>query len=197
MGTASSSSEVFTGGVWVPGPSMDTTTFWSSSGLTGTRGHCQVTVGSEVIIAGGYTDRGRYTKQTFSWDGNSWTELGDMKINRVSHACVELGGYVYAIGGESEPSGNYGQSIEKLDLHTGEWTEGPELLYPDPIYGSRKPFSEVSALNIFGELYIVGGLGDNGGKVYKLVGNTFQLVANTGYHGYRDLGHTPPILTGE
>ena len=50
--TQFSSTEVFSGGAWIPGPSMDQGTFWSSSGLTGTGGHCQVTVGSEVIIAG-------------------------------------------------------------------------------------------------------------------------------------------------
>ena len=50
--TRHTSSELYTGGSWTAGPVLDTTTFWSSSGLNGLSHHCQVTVGSKVIVAG-------------------------------------------------------------------------------------------------------------------------------------------------
>ena len=49
--TRHSSSDLYTGGVWTVGPGLDTSTFWSTR-LHSTSGHCQVTVGGRVIVAG-------------------------------------------------------------------------------------------------------------------------------------------------
>ena len=45
------SSELYTGGSWTAGPDMVKLWSWSS-GEMGSEGHCQVTVGSKVIVAG-------------------------------------------------------------------------------------------------------------------------------------------------
>ena len=125
------------------------------------------------------------TGATFSWDGSSWTELGKMTTIRATHACVEVDGSVFALGGENRFDDSLA-SVEKLNLATGVWSEGPELPFP---------VEYVQAVNIHGDLYIVGGEG-SGGKILKLVGNTWEHVSNYGYDGMGLLS-TPPTLTGD
>ena len=66
------------------------------------------------------------TGATFSWDGTSRSELGSMKTPREFHACVEKDGIIYALGGEDDYKL---KSVEKLNLATGVWSEGPDLPY--------------------------------------------------------------------
>ena len=123
------------------------------------------------------------TGATFSWDGDSWTELGRMKTTRTSHACVEVDGSVFALGGVNSGGHDRLASVEKLNLSTGVWSEGPELPYH---------VEYVQAVNIHGDLYVVGGEG-SGGKILKLVNNTWEHVSNYGYDGMGPMS-TPPIL---
>ena len=125
------------------------------------------------------------TGNTFSWDGDSWTELGRMTTIRAAHACVEVDGSVFALGGENRFDGSLA-SVEKLNLSTGVWSEGPELPYH---------VEYVQAVNIHGDLYVVGGEG-SGGKILKLVDNNWEHVSNYGYDGMGPMS-TPPILTGD
>ena len=107
-----------------------------------------------------------------------------MKTAREHHACVERDGVVFAIGG-----GVYDKlkSVEKLNLATGVWNEGPELPYE---------VSYVQAVNIHGDIFVVGGEG-SGGKIVKLVGHTWMPVSNYGYDGAYGLFSNPPVVTAD
>ena len=52
MNTRHPTSELYTGGAWSTGPTMEEKTFWSREPLMGVEGHCQVTAGGRVIVAG-------------------------------------------------------------------------------------------------------------------------------------------------
>jgi len=178
------SSELYNNGGWTAGPSMEEKTFWSRKPLMGIAGHCQITAGGRVIVAGGSTlPHKSSTGATFSWDGSSWSELGSMKTAREHHACVERDGVVFAIGG-----GVYDKlkSVEKLNLATGVWNEGPELPYE---------VSYVQAVNIHGDIFVVGGEG-SGGKIIKLVDNTWETVSDYGFDG-TGLFSNPPIVSSD
>ena len=136
------------------------------------------------IRIGEYAD-GRTTETTFSWDGASWTELGKMKTRRGGHGCVELHGMVYAVGGWNPVDENLA-SVEKLNVSTGKWSDGPELPYHA---------YDVHAVNFMGELYIVGGQGSSG-KIVKLNGNNWEIVANSGFYGWRSV-FPAQFLNGE
>ena len=121
------------------------------------------------------------TGATFSWDGTNWSELGNMKTPRENHACVEKDGIIFAMGGE----GAYKlKSVEKLNLATGVWSEGPELPYE---------VGHVGAVNIHGDIFVVGGEG-SGGKIIKLVDNAWVPVSDFGFDGIGLLSN-PPIVT--
>ena len=45
-------SELYKDGGWTAGPSLDEKTFWTRKPLMGVVGHCQVTAGGRVIVAG-------------------------------------------------------------------------------------------------------------------------------------------------
>ena len=50
--TYHTTSELYKNGEWTAGPSMEEKTFWSRKPLMGIEGHCQVTAGGRVIVAG-------------------------------------------------------------------------------------------------------------------------------------------------
>ena len=108
-----------------------------------------------------------------------------MKTIRDDHACVEIDGSVFALGGENSYAGGL-SSVEKLNLATGVVSDGPAL--PCPV-------EYVQAVNIHGDLYVVGG-SVSGGKILKLVDNIWEHVSNYGYDG-KGLFSTPPILSAD
>ena len=108
-----------------------------------------------------------------------------MKTIRDNHACVEIDGFVFALGGENRFAGSLA-SVEKLNLATGVWSDGPALPFP---------VDYIQAVNIHGDLYVVGGKG-SGGKILKLVDNTWEHVSNSGYDADA-LFSNPPILSSD
>ena len=134
---------------------------------------------------GGEIPKGLSTGATFSWDGSNWSQLGSMKTIRAHHACVEVDGFMFALGGGNRFDREL-KSVEKLNLATGEWSNGPDLPYA---------VSYVQAVNIHGEIYEVGGEG-SGGKIVKMVGNTWEQVSDYGFDG-AGLFSNPPIVTSD
>ena len=131
---------------------------------------------------GGEIPNGHATGATFSWDGSSWSQLGSMKTSRAHHACVERDGIIFAIGGS-----DYGmKSVEKLNLATGVWSDGPRLPYE---------VTYAQAVNIHGDIFVVGGEGSRG-KIIKLVGDTWDFVSEYGFDGCGPISN-PPILTAK
>ena len=92
---------------------------------------------------------------------------------------------MFALGGGNRFDSEL-KSVEKLNLATGEWSNGPDLPYA---------VSYVQAVNIHGEIYVVGGEG-SGGKIVKLVGNTWEQVSDYGFDG-TGLFSNPPIVTSD
>jgi len=180
--TRHTTSELYKGGGWTAGPSLDEKTLLTRKPLMGVEGHCQVTAGGRVIVAGGNIPKGFSTGATFSWDGSSWSQLGNMRSSRAHHACVERDGVLFALGGGE--SLYVRRSVEKLNLATGVWTDGPELPYS---------VTYVQAVNIHGDIFVVGGEG-SGGKIVKLVGDTWEFVSEYGFDGCGPITN-PPILT--
>jgi len=186
MNTRHPTSELYTGGAWTTGPAMEEKTFFSREPLMGVEGHCQVTAGGRVIVAGGRTlPNAVSTGATFSWDGSTWSQLASMKTIRAHHACVEKDGLLYAMGGENRFDRKL-KSVEMLNLATEVWSDGPDLPY-DVDY--------VQAVNIHGDIYVVGGEG-SGGKIVKLVDNNWEPVSDYGFDG-QGLFSNPPIVSSE
>ena len=52
LNTYHTTSELYNSGGWTSGPSMEEKTFWTRKPLMGIEGHCQVTAGGRVIVAG-------------------------------------------------------------------------------------------------------------------------------------------------
>jgi len=98
---------------WTPGPVLP----------VGMYGHCQVTAGSDVIIAGGRSDGG-YLASAYkmSEDGRSWSQLPSMTRARYGHACAVHQGYIYVMGGRPAHA-----SVERMKLTSLTWETGPEL----------------------------------------------------------------------
>ena len=90
-------------GSWEPGPDLPTEI----------HDHCQVEVGTQVFIIGGRADSVT-SSLTYVLNENNWEEVTPMAEPREFHACVELMGKIYSIGG-SDPSGT---SVEIYDPGT-------------------------------------------------------------------------------
>ena len=137
------------------------------------------------------TDNG-VTGATYSLDGVTWTQLSTMVTARATHGCVVLNGTLYAVGGDG--SGGRLASVEKLDMATGVWSQGPDL---------PNPMDNVQTVKYDSDVYVVGsftgsgsGFRESDGKILKLKGNSWVTVANTGYDGLRVVSH-PPIISGD
>ena len=122
-------------GSWVAGPDLPTEL----------HDHCQVNFGAQVFIIGGRADEVT-SSSTFVHEDNSWKEVAPIAEPREFHACAELQGKIYSIGGVS-PSGT---TVEIYDPVASTWEYGPEL--PLPVHYAQ-------AINYQDTLYLVGGDG--------------------------------------
>ena len=58
-----------------------------------------------------------------SWSNKTWSPLGEMMVGRFGFALVNIGGAVFAVGGDTrEGSANYLDSIERFDSTTQTWS---------------------------------------------------------------------------
>jgi len=105
-------------------------------------GHCQVTVGPDVIITGNiimstsmcaglilslvggfFGNSRRASAYKISTDGSSWDPLPSLAAARDGHACVVHQDYLYAIGGYGART-----TVEKMKLTSlTKWEAGPGL----------------------------------------------------------------------
>ena len=67
-----------------------------------------------------------------SWSNKTWAPVGDMRLGRFGFALVNIGGKVFAVGGDTrEGSGHYLDSIELFDPTTQTWSLSQKRLkYP-------------------------------------------------------------------
>ena len=117
--------EIFSSGSWRSGPT-----------LPGMIQHCQVTLGTTVIVAGNsriislcqyseillgnYIDGKRKTAHYLIEDATEWLPLPDMKYKRCNHACAAYNDAVYVMG--THCSGD-SRKVEKYKLGWDSWVE--------------------------------------------------------------------------
>lgn len=98
---------------WMPGPDLPEPVYK----------HCQISIGSVVIIIGGHTYSGNTAAvYALDKDRNTWTPLAEMQHRRRAHACTLLGNNIIVLGGD----GAY-TSVEIYDMLEDKWTTGPDL----------------------------------------------------------------------
>jgi len=76
-----------------------------------------------VLVAGGTEGFGQpagATAEIFSFNENTWREVGSMQKSRFGHAVVAVGEKMFAIGGDDRKN-NYHDTIEQFDIETGSW----------------------------------------------------------------------------
>ena len=125
--------------------------------------HCQVTVGSEVFVIGGYnSDNGSDALSTvYKLSGGTWSVFASIKTARSGHMCSVLDNVIYVMGGMDYDS-NYHTSVEILLPGSNDWVEGPPLprgvgggqsvVYRDAVFvmgGSSSYNPSVSNTNIY------------------------------------------------
>jgi len=118
-----SSTELYNG-EWLAGPDLPRPL----------NGHCQLTVGTSVVVTGGYNDRDGWLSSVFLLDMEVgvWIRLTGMKEKREAHSCAEFNGEVVVMGGYNGGGGNFETgsgmtSVEILNLSTRQWRQGPSL----------------------------------------------------------------------
>jgi len=119
-----SSTELYNG-EWLAGPDLPRPL----------NGHCQVTVGTAVVVTGGYNDGEGWLSSAFLLDieVGVWVRLPGMEEKREAHACAELNGEILVMGGYNGGGGGYNgsgggmSSMEIFNLSTREWRRGPSL----------------------------------------------------------------------
>ena len=123
-------------GTWTNGPNLPTEL----------HDHCQVQVGTQVFIIGGRSGAGS-SSSIFLLENNGWREMSSMIQAREFHACVELLGKIYTIGGEHSITGGI-SSVEIYDPNSDTWEDGPEL--PIPLFYAQ-------AITFEDTIYLFGG----------------------------------------
>jgi len=106
------------------------------------RGHCQVTVGSDVYVLGGRNNSSRYgLKEVWKLSEGAcdWSYVNSMLEIRNNNLCAVHDNYIYTFGGEMQASGERMNLIsmtwEKLaHLPPESWTSGQIFSFQSSLY---------------------------------------------------------------
>jgi len=156
-------------GVWVYGPELP-----DSMG-----GHCQLTVGADVYILGGYNNSMALPSvYKLSENSATWSPVANMEHGRYKHSCALHDDYIYVLGGMNAKT-----SVERLDLSTMTWEKVPDL--PEEFEGGQ-------ALSFQSNLYLVNRWT---GLVVKLTkNNQWEKINTLGFIGDRTV-YPAPVVT--
>jgi len=153
---------------WVPGPDL----------LGGSRmQHCQVSTKLGILVIGGfnYDARSLNTMILLPTNTTAWVTMPAMKYRREAMACALMGDDVWVMGGFQDLS-RFLSVTEIFSLTTQTWRDGPELPYA---------VNWGQAIVYDGSLYHIGGL-QSGGKILRLEGDIWEVIASTAYDDVRD-----------
>jgi YD repeat-containing protein len=126
-------------------------------------------IGDTIYVAGGVTgDIGigwyRSDLRAYDMNSNSWTTKTPMAYNRWNLALETVNGKLYAIGGQSDPSG-YINYVEEYNPATNSWTN------KTPSTSSFGPTARMASAVYNDEIYLFGGENPSSGistvKAYK------------------------------
>ena len=114
---SSSTSEVFTGSDWKPGPALPGDDFLRYS--------CAVNLNAThtFLIGGGYPVRNDVW--LYDWSSQAWTRTGSLIRGRRIHGCVALDGERILVAGGRDGGAIY--SVEIYDATKGTWSSQPDL----------------------------------------------------------------------
>jgi len=148
--------------------------------------HCQVTVGSEVFVIGGYK---RYDplSTVYKLSGGTWSVLPSIKTAREGHMCSVLDNVIYVMGGSD--GYNCLTSVEMLLPGSNDWVEGPPL--PGAVGGGQSVVYRDA-------VFVMGGHSSNNPSVsntniYKLAGDQWMPVASFDFPPDRHVFPAPLI----
>ena len=124
---SSSTSEVYTGSNWKPGPALpgDEYPVWS----------CVVNLNTtHTLLIGGGFPAPTNDAWLYDWTSQAWTRTGSLIQGRRDHGCVNLDGERILVAGGYD--GSFIYSVEIYDATQGTWSSQPDLprditpLYP-------------------------------------------------------------------
>mgnify|MGYP001280772141 CR=1 FL=1 len=114
---SSSTSEVYTGSNWKPGPALPGDEYPVDS--------CVVNLNTtHTFLIGGYP--GRRDVWLYDWTSQAWTRTGSLIQGRYTHGCVHLDGERILVAGGYDGSDNV-YSVEIYDATQGTWSSQPDL----------------------------------------------------------------------
>ena len=150
--------------------------------------HCQVTTDLGIIVIGGfnYEDRVLVSVIMLAPNTSTWVPITPMKHRRQTFACVLKDDEVWVMAGfQDTTNGRLGfiSSNEVFSISTKTWRDGPEL-----------PFAVNWGQSVVydGDLYHIGGIHSEG-RVLRLAGEVWEVVASTAYDDVRDV-HQAVVL---
>ena len=89
--------------------------------------HCQVTVGSDVFVIGGYSESSYSIVSTvYKLSGGIWTQFSSIKTPREYPMCSVMGDQIFVISGKDEYYNDL-RSVEVLTPDSDVWVDGPSL----------------------------------------------------------------------
>ena len=123
---------------------------------------CTVTNEGSVIITGGV---GSKTAFVYEWCKKTVDQVDDMGSERGFHSAVNLGDFVYVIGGEVR--GQASKLCERFDIIQKHWQDIGDL---------NTPRLRHSACVYRGRIFVAGGCGVETLEVYNTVSNKFSVL---------------------
>jgi len=105
----------------------------------------------KIIVSGGiHHQTGQFSRSLFSYNCNdTWVQLPTELLNpRYGHASIVFEGKLWVVGGEIQGKEGFSESVEIVDMETGDCIAGPKL---------TKRRMWLTLIVISGILYAVGG----------------------------------------
>jgi N-acetylneuraminic acid mutarotase len=100
---------------------------------------------------------------------NEWMDLRPLPAPRQETAVVELGGYIYVIGGFDRNRAIV-PTVERYDPKTNDWTTIKQL---------PKALHHANAAVVNGRIYVVGALALVGVDIFAAIGDIYEYDPNT------------------
>ena len=117
--SSSSTSDVYTGSNWKPGPALP--------GDEYPRNSCVVNLNTtHTSLIGGGGSPARRDAQLYDWTSQAWTRTGSLIQGRRDQGCVTLDGERILVAGGSDGSSQV-YSVEIYDAIQGTWSSQPDL----------------------------------------------------------------------
>lgn len=123
---------------------------------------CTVTNEGSVLVTGGVASKHAFV---YEWCKKSVDQVDDMGVERGFHSAVNLGDFVYVIGGQVR--GQASKFCERFDIVQKQWQDIGDL---------NSPRFRHSACVYRGRIFVAGGCNNDTLEVYNTVSNKFSVL---------------------